>query len=1043
MRKKITKTLQFFFFLMAFASATNLFAAPIHNAPAVRIQPNGDTLFCLLSGDEYYHRLHDANGYTIVRNPQTGYWVYADTVHTGRDSWNIVATSLIAGIDNPATAGISPNLGIDKTEWLERGHRFDIPKQYQPKSSAKTSGRNHGTLNNIVIFVRFSDDTEIATPLSTINAMFNDSTAGATSMYNYFKTVSYNKIHIPTQYYPTPNGNSVVSYQDSLPRSYYMPYDATTNTQGYNGDSERASREFGLLQRAVNYVNANYPVPTTVDLDMDNDGLVDNICFVVKGTYTGWSDLLWPHKWALYDRYVYINGKRVYTFNLQLEGSGEHYFSSSTFCHEMFHTLGAPDLYRYEVNNNVTGVGSWDLMCSNTTPPQTMGAYMKWKYGNWIDSIPEITIPGTYSLHSLGDSDYSNIAYKIASPHPNQWYLLEYRDNTEQFETTLPGKGLLIYRIDDRFNGNANFDGISTFDEVYLFRPGGNNDTTNGYPAQAFFSGNTNRTEFSQSTDPFPWLNHNSADNTISITAIGIPGETISFTYNDLRGCMTPENLRTDSIGANAVKVRWSGRSANYRVQYQSEQFGSPVLTVDVASSSCTLTGLDINTTYLWRVKSVCNNGDESDYSPWEYFNTSTCAELENVTVGTAGSVDYSVPFNTHSRYSYSQTIYLASQIGQAMNIDRIAFNYADNNALNYKDNVIVYMALTDLNEFTGTTSSSMVPFSQLQQVYEGPINCTEGWNELQLNSTFVYDGFSNIVIAIDDNSGYTSMQGGNFYCSQTSGRNSTLVCSKDNDIDPSGPISAFKALKQFAADVRFSGCSLNNVAAIQVITDGNGTVTGGGLLPIGQTCTLTATADDHWHFTHWSDGAGQTITDNPYTFTVDSSRTLTAHFAKDQHTVSVTTQGDCGNAWFQVWDNSGVLLDTPLWDGTFDHGTQLTLFAEDSATCPNNSIATFLHWDDGNTENPRTVTLTQDCTFTAVYTNGNAGLEMADVIAIYVQNETAVITGADGRHIELLDITGRTVARTIGTGNDTFRLPAKGVYIIRIQGLGTQKIVN
>ena len=63
---------------------------------------------------------------------------------------------------------------------------------------------------------------------------------------------------------------------------------------------------------------------------MDNDGYVDNICFIVKGTYTGWNDLLWPHKWSLYDRNVYINGKRVYTFNLQLEGSGSHYFSTST-----------------------------------------------------------------------------------------------------------------------------------------------------------------------------------------------------------------------------------------------------------------------------------------------------------------------------------------------------------------------------------------------------------------------------------------------------------------------------------------------------------------------------------------------------------------------------------------------------------------------------------------------------------------------------------------------------------------------------------------
>ena len=387
-------------------------AAPVFNAPAVRVQPNGDTLRCLLTGDEYYHRLHDEAGYTIVQNPRTGWWVYATKSEVRRtengERWDVVATDYVAGRVDPASVGLTPNVGVDRTTWLERQKRFDVPQQYQPKGAAKTSGRNHGVMNNVVIFVRFSDDTEISTPLSTINAMFNDSTAGATSMYNYFKTVSYGKLRIPTHYYPTPNGNNVVSYQDSLPRNYYMPYDATTNPNGYQNDSERSSREFDLLERAVNYVNVNSPISTTLNLDMDNDGKVDNICFVVKGTYTGWSDLLWPHKWSIYDRYVYINGKRVYTFNLQLEGSGEHYFSSSTFCHEMFHTLGAPDLYRYDNNTDVTGVGSWDLMCSNTTPPQNMGAYMKWKYGNWLDSIPEIRVPGTYTLHSLGDATYDN-----------------------------------------------------------------------------------------------------------------------------------------------------------------------------------------------------------------------------------------------------------------------------------------------------------------------------------------------------------------------------------------------------------------------------------------------------------------------------------------------------------------------------------------------------------------------------------------------------------------------------------------------------------
>ena len=34
-------------------------AAPVRYLPVVRLQPDGDTLHCYVSGDEFFHRLHD------------------------------------------------------------------------------------------------------------------------------------------------------------------------------------------------------------------------------------------------------------------------------------------------------------------------------------------------------------------------------------------------------------------------------------------------------------------------------------------------------------------------------------------------------------------------------------------------------------------------------------------------------------------------------------------------------------------------------------------------------------------------------------------------------------------------------------------------------------------------------------------------------------------------------------------------------------------------------------------------------------------------
>ena len=528
--------------------ALQMQAAFVRQAPVVRLQPNGDTLRCYVTGDEYYQRLHDELNYTIVQN-RDGWYVYAQRQwNDSHSDWTLVGTTLVAGRDNPVLGGLEAGVAVSPATLTAMHHKFDIPAKYRPagtdehgnsirgyETGAKSaSDRNHGTLNNIVIFIRFADDGEISTPYSTIEGMFNDSSANAVSMHNYFWHASYGQLRIPTHFYPTPQGNSVISYQDSMPRSYYMPY-SSANPNGYQSDGDRADREFTLLENAVNWVNVHSPVPSTLNIDCDNDGQIDNICFIVKGTYTGWSDLLWPHKWALYDRYVYLNGKRVYTFNLQLEGSGVHYFSTSTFCHEMFHTLGAPDLYHYENYTGENSVGMWDLMCSNSTPPQHMGMYMKMYYGTWLDSVPVIEEAGTYTLQSVGNPSGQRNCYRIQGQVPWVWYYLEYRHNTDPFETALPGSGLLVYRIDMRFQGNANFDGISTFDEVYLFHPGGTIDTATGTIAQAFMSSAAGRPNFTATTNPHPFLAGGTIDTTLSITNITMLGDSLTFHYTPHR----------------------------------------------------------------------------------------------------------------------------------------------------------------------------------------------------------------------------------------------------------------------------------------------------------------------------------------------------------------------------------------------------------------------------------------------------------------------------------------------------------------------------
>ena len=64
------------------------------------------------------------------------------------------------------------------------------------------------------------------------------------------------------------------------------------------------------------------------------------------------------------------------------------------------------------------------------------------------------------------------------------------------------------------------------------------------------------------------------------------------------------------------------------------------------------------------------------------------------------------------------------------------------------------------------------------------------------------------------------------------------------------------------------------------------GTVSGGGTFEYGDTITVTASAKSGFSLISWTENGNVVSTDEDYTFMVDRSRTLTAHFEKTRYTV-------------------------------------------------------------------------------------------------------------------------------------------------------------
>ena len=51
--------------------------AYLRSVPVTLVQPSGEKLEAFASGDEFYNWLHDEDGFTIIKDPETGAFVYA------------------------------------------------------------------------------------------------------------------------------------------------------------------------------------------------------------------------------------------------------------------------------------------------------------------------------------------------------------------------------------------------------------------------------------------------------------------------------------------------------------------------------------------------------------------------------------------------------------------------------------------------------------------------------------------------------------------------------------------------------------------------------------------------------------------------------------------------------------------------------------------------------------------------------------------------------------------------------------------------------
>ncbi len=331
------------------------------------------------------------------------------------------------------------------------------------------SDMTHGTRKIPVILVEFTDvKFTIDDPKENFEKLLNES--GYNGYRNSGATGSVRDFYMD---------NSHCTFEPVF--DVYGPVQVDTTLAYYGkrvGNSSDAHAELALYDACIK-------MEKDIDFsqyDYDSDGFVDMTLFYYAGgsEAEGWdSDAIWPHQWSVQNSSSYearnhrFNGKRLDRYFCTAELKGQKGRSTmcsiGPTCHEFAHSLGLPDFYdtNYEENGSSGGVYIFSTMCSgayldNQRTPPYFGAEERMMLG-WMDesTIFEIT-PGTKELQFVD----VNMAYRTSTTAQGEYFLYENRGGTK-WDKEVP-QGLVVYHVDKCPNHDVN--GISAYNLWYYWQ---------------------------------------------------------------------------------------------------------------------------------------------------------------------------------------------------------------------------------------------------------------------------------------------------------------------------------------------------------------------------------------------------------------------------------------------------------------------------------------------------------------------------------------------------------------------------------------------
>ena len=530
-----------------------LLAVPAYPGKIKVTQPDGSVLSIRIHGDEWFHYITDESGRVVAQ---------------GAD-----------GFFRPAE--------MPTAAQQEEARQMRLQAQQVRRQAALAAPRNQGTCRIPVVLVNFSDTKFVTNdPATAFSNLLNQegysANGGTGSVRDYYLENSHGVFEpIFDVYGPVDLPNT----------SEYYAYNKTARA------AEALTDACNLLDDEVDFSQYN----------SDTDGRVDMILMYYAGKNQaegGGTTTIWPHQSSIWYSPTYDGvrlGRYFCTSELglfQYSNGGYSYrmCGIGTTCHEFGHSLGLPDMYDddYEENGSAGGLYSYSTMCNGSynnngrTPPYFNAVELN--ILGWNVEQTDISAGGEITVLPIRNG----VVYKTATTVDGEYFLYECRDKSG-WDNYIPGGGLLVYHVDksntriggyraaDLWNRNA-INNFGSHPCCYLIPADSQSDLNyGGYEANIPFPGNKRVKNYI----PVDWQGE---QGDYRFSGITFDGSQVTMTAHLMAQAGVQGMVRNSSgkpIQGATVSIYAAGASsapARGRMQVRRRAAGTPLLSATTES---------------------------------------------------------------------------------------------------------------------------------------------------------------------------------------------------------------------------------------------------------------------------------------------------------------------------------------------------------------------------------------------------------------------------------------------------------------------------